>query len=173
MFGLALLGVVFSSCLMQTIGPAMGQGQTDATVKTGDRRASIEESKAALTDLVRRFTTAQQTFDVAALKALTSEDYIEVSPVGELDPREKMLGFYAPEHKTDGPPLAVSDISVRLFGDCGVVIATLSFTVQGRTVEMRSTYVAHNESSEWKLVSAQATGIRPKATKQSEPKPVK
>lgn len=40
---------------------------------------------------------AQRTFDQAAMDRLLAEDYVEVSPVGDVDPRAKVLSFYTPE----------------------------------------------------------------------------
>ena len=56
----------------------------------------------SLGELVQRFATAQGTFDRAALEALTAENYVEISPLGEVDPRSKMLSFYV---KHDDKPL--------------------------------------------------------------------
>ena len=118
-----------------------------------------------LTALVERFTRAQQGFDQPTLAKLTEESYIEISPLGEVDPRAKMLGFYAPEKKTAVPPLAtLSELDVRVYGDAGVVIAKLHWDLPGRAVEMRTTFVAHHGSEGWKLVSTAYTGIRPPPT---------
>jgi ketosteroid isomerase-like protein len=115
-------------------------------------------------DLVR----AQQNFDAATLGALTTVDYFEVSPVGELDSRDKMLGFYAPDKKTAAPAAEIREPVVRIFGDTAIVIAKLSYTVQppgqpARVMEMRATFVARREADRWKLASAHYTGIRPTA----------
>jgi ketosteroid isomerase-like protein len=115
----------------------------------------------ALTNLVRSFTQAQHDFDLATLRALTAENYVEVSPLGEVDARDKMLGFYAPDQKIAAPPVTVTDFSVRLFGDSAAVIAKITYDVPGHPMTMRGTYIAHREASGWKLVSVQCTAIRP------------
>lgn len=118
-----------------------------------------------LTALVRRHAEAQGSFDLATLKAITAENYVEISPVGEVDPREKMLSFYTPEQKRPSPQLKVDEPLVRVFGDSAVIYTRLSYTMgageTARTFAMRAGYVAQFKDGKWLLVSAQYTGIRP------------
>ncbi|NYE60888.1 hypothetical protein FHW58_002040 [Duganella sp. 1224] len=124
--------------------------------------APVEEE---LTALVKRHAEAQSTFDQATLKAITAENYVEISPVGEVDPREKMLSFYAPEQKRPGPQMKIDEPLVRVFGDSAVIYTRLTFTMgtdsAARTFAMRAGYVAQHKDGKWLLVSAQYTGIRP------------
>jgi uncharacterized protein (TIGR02246 family) len=116
--------------------------------------------------LVQRFTDAQTSFDVSALRDLTADDYVEVSPVGDVDPRAKMLGFYAPENKMTGVTVTLSEPQVRLFADdTAIVIEKLTYILPGpnnipRTNEMRGTFVARKTPTGWKLISTQFTGLR-------------
>ena len=73
-------------------------------------------------DLVRRHAQAQNGFDQAALRSLTADDYVEVSPAGEVDPRDKMLSFYAPEKKAPAPQVALEEPLTRINGDTAIVI---------------------------------------------------
>lgn len=122
---------------------------------------------APVTDLVRRFAEAQVAMDVPTLTALTEESYIEVSPVGEVDPREKMLTFYRKDEKRTLPTMQIEDSAARIFGDTAVVIAKISYATvvegQSRSFSLRSSFVAQKGSAGWKLVSAHHTAIRPKA----------
>lgn len=116
--------------------------------------------------LIGDFVLAQQNFDATALGALTTTDYLEVSPVGELDSREKMLGFYAPEKKTAAPAAEIREPVVRIYGNTAVAVAKLAYTIQppgqpARVMEMRATFVAYREADRWKLASSHYTGIRP------------
>jgi len=129
-----------------------------------------ESPSQALIHLVESFSQAQRTFDVAALASLTTDDYVEVSPLGEVDPREKMLGFYAPEHKVDAPEMVIEDTRVRVYGDTGVVLAKLSYSMKGideqrHTSELRGTFVARKTPDGWKLASSSFTPIRPQKAK--------
>jgi ketosteroid isomerase-like protein len=120
----------------------------------------------ALTDLIQRFTEAQRDMDAPTLKNLTAENYIEISPLGEVDPREKMLSFYVKDDKRVAPAVTVDETQTRLLGTTAVVIARVSYSraVDGpqRTFSLRSVFVAEKAGAAWKLVSAQYTPIRPK-----------
>jgi ketosteroid isomerase-like protein len=127
--------------------------------------AFARDDVAAVTDLTGKFLEAQRSFDLPALRALTAENYVEISPVGELDDRAKMLGFYAPEKKTQAPPLTIDNELTRVYGDVGIQTVKLTYTMtasgETRKMSLRATLVAHRSAGEWKMVSAQYTGIRP------------
>ena len=116
---------------------------------------------AAVTDLVRKFLDAQSRHDVPALRSLTAEQFVEISPLGEVDPREKMLGFYAGEASPTRPAIALDEREVRIVGDSAIVTVKLSFNVGGQTRSLRAGFVAHKDGVQWKLVSAQHTPMRP------------
>lgn len=130
-----------------------------------------DKTETELKSLVRRMVDAQAAFDVKALDAVLTPDYIEISPLGEFDTRDKVLGFYKPELK---PPanqmptnMELSDYSVRIYDKMAVVIVkeTFSFTADGKPLPPRSLrvmFVCKREKSGWKVASVQYTGIRPK-----------
>ena len=144
---------------------AGGEAPADAKsnmVLAGQVRAAGEVQR-----LIDAFTKAQRDFDQARLRALTTDGYVEISPIGEVDPRDKMLGFYAPANKVDAPAMTLSDISVRMVGrDTAVAITTIFYSVPTkdgpRTVSMRAVFVAAHEGRSWKLGSAQYTPVRTK-----------
>ena len=126
-----------------------------------------DKEAAALQDLARQMINAQGAFDVAALEKITTADYIEISPLGEFDPREKMLGFYKPELKPESVEVknSVDEFSVRNYGEFGIVIVRFNFSVlaDGKTVlqrSMRVTYVCRKEKGIWKIASGHYTGIQ-------------
>lgn len=108
--------------------------------------------------LASAYVAAQHDFDAAALGALTAPDFVEISPVGEVDPRDAVLGFYAADKRRPAPPMMLTEQSVRSFGDTGIVTARLSFGPGA----VRVVYVAQRGKDGWKLVSAQYTPIRAK-----------
>ena len=122
---------------------------------------------------VRSMADAQIAFDAARLDAIFTKDYIEISPVGEFDTRDKVLGFYKSELK---PPadkmstaIAIDEFSTRVYGKTAVVIARLTYniTANGKQMpprSMRVMVVGRKEGSVWKIASAQYTGIRPPQT---------
>ena len=125
---------------------------------------------AKLTALVKQMADAQRNYDAEALDKIFAADYIEISPVGEFDPREKVLGFYKPEMKPDASKMSATveatDFSIRSYDKFAIVITRLNFTrtVEGKTlppISMRATIVCRKEKGEWKIASAQYTGIRP------------
>jgi uncharacterized protein (TIGR02246 family) len=127
----------------------------------------------SLKNLVKQMTEAQTNYQPDALDKIFTADYIEISPVGEFDSREKVLAFYKPEMK---PPAAkmsatveATDFSIRNYGDFAVVITRLNYsmTSEGKTLpprSIRAMIVCRKEKGAWKIASAQYTGIRPPQT---------
>lgn len=120
--------------------------------------------------LLRQFTEAQKNYDVSKLDEILAPDYVEISPAGEVDPRAKVLGFYAPEKKSErGGELvsyALDEITTRIYGDTAIVVARLPFTMKtpdGQTMSraLRCTIVCRKMRGRWRIASAQYTGIRP------------
>lgn len=112
-------------------------------------------------DVVQKFLDAQAHFDVPALRALTGDQFVEISPLGEVDPRDRMLGFYAKEAPPGAPVPVIDERQVRVFGDSAIVTVRITFTVNAQPRSLRSTFVTHKESGQWKVVSAQHTPMRP------------
>lgn len=108
--------------------------------------------------VVDAFVAAQGAFDQATLAQLTAPDYVEISPLGEVDPRDKMLGFYAPDKKQPYPPITASERDVRVTGDLALVTSRLAFGERA----LRAVFVLRRDAGKWLLVSAQFTPIRVK-----------
>ena len=124
----------------------------------------------ALKSLVDRMTTAQTEYDAKTLDNILTADYIEISPLGEFDPRDKVLGFYSAEAKAAAAAVKASveatEHSIRNYGSFAVVIARLNYTMSMDSKPMpprsiRVTYLMKKEKEGWKIASAQYTGIRP------------
>jgi ketosteroid isomerase-like protein len=120
---------------------------------------------------VRRYFDAVKRNDVAVLESLLAQDYVEVSPFGQVDKRAQVIGFYRVAAKaqtgqaSELAAVAVDELSVRIYGDVAVAVAGESFTmnVAGKPVArpMRSTLVWHKTGGAWKLVSSHHTTVRP------------
>jgi uncharacterized protein (TIGR02246 family) len=127
------------------------------------------KNETALKSLTKQLTDAQSSFDAKALDRIFTSDYIEISPAGEFDPRDKVLGFYAPSAKPAGytsPSVELSDYSIRDYGKFAIVIVKLTYTMtmDGKSMpprSIRATFVCRSEKGEWKIASSQFTGIRP------------
>jgi len=122
-----------------------------------------QNDDAELTGLVRQMANAQVGFDVPTLDHIFTSDYIEISPAGEFDPREKVLGFYKVDAKPNAiPALEISEFSIRNYGKFAIVIAKFTYTTSPTlpTRSMRATFVCRREKNVWKIASSQYTGIR-------------
>lgn len=112
--------------------------------------------------LIDRFDAARIQHDPATLAKTLAPDYEEISPVGEVDDREKVLGFYAPELKRTAPPMTNDALVIRSRGDTAIITTRKSFTIPGGPVRsVRVRYVAERAAGKWLLVSAQYTPIPP------------
>lgn len=112
--------------------------------------------------LIDRFETARIRHDTATLTKTLAADYEEISPIGEVDAREKVLGFYAPELKRPAPAMTSEPLVIRSRGDVAVITTRKSFTLPGGTTRsVRVRYVAERAASRWLLISAQYTPIPP------------
>jgi ketosteroid isomerase-like protein len=137
---------------------------------------AASKNAAALKSLVKQMTDAQLAYDATALDKLFTSDYIEISPLGEFDPRDKVLGFYKPEMKPDAAKMSASldinDYSIREYGDSAIVIAKFDYKMSSEGKELpprsiRAMVICRREKGSWKIASTQYTGIRPPAKPQS------
>ncbi len=120
--------------------------------------------------MVRRMIEAQANFESAVLEQVYAPDYIEISPVGEVDERPKAIGFYrvpnADEANNNAPFAELSDFDVRNYGNHAIVIAKLTFRSKDVSQKlpagsMRVVLLRRKLKDVWKISSAQFTGIRP------------
>ena len=140
------------------------------TILTAIGFAQTNKDEAAIQAVVKRMVTAQTAYDAKTLDAIFASDYIEISPVGEFDPRDKVLCFYKPEVKPDPSKMTASteitDWSIRSYGGFAVAIARFNYsvTMEGKPLpprSMRAMAVLRKEKGNWKIASVQYTGIRP------------
>lgn len=135
--------------------------------------AQNDADTTALKAVIDRMTAAQIAYDADALDRVYTADFIEISPMGEFDIREKVLSFYKPDQKASSGGVNV-DIakdyrSVRTYGSTAVVIVEFTYTMSkdGKSMppqKMMVTIVGRKERGNWKVASAQYTGIRPPKT---------
>lgn len=126
--------------------------------------------------LITQAISAQANFDAEALDRIYASDYVEISPIGEVDPREKAIGFYKlkPPSGTMKTTSGAEEISVRNYGNFAVLTARIIFSQAGNEMpsriltSFRATYVCRKENGKWKISSFQVTGIRPPRPPQSK-----
>ena len=123
---------------------------------------------AQILTVLQALVDSQVTFDQKRMDSVLAPDYVEISPVGDVDDRAKVLSFYAPDQKANAPvgKAVLSEVSSRGYGDMAVTIAKLTFnfaTPQGTmSREMRSVYVTRNINGRWLVVSSQFTPMKTK-----------
>lgn len=131
------------------------------------------KDETAIRSAIDAMTNAQSAYNAAGLDRLFTADYIEISPVGEFDPRAKVLTFYtlAEKEKSAGVSISVAEDfrSIRVYGDTAIAIVEMTFTMSkdGETApprKMMATTVLRKERGTWKIASVQYTGIRPPAS---------
>lgn len=109
----------------------------------------------------RRYFAAEAAFDVKALDAVLAPQFVEISPRGEVDERDRVLGFYAPDHKSAAPPMELGNFRTRVHGNAAVVSARVSYSVNGQSVALTVGISAIENHGKWKLLSAQYTRVAP------------
>ncbi|KQM57844.1 MULTISPECIES: nuclear transport factor 2 family protein [unclassified Sphingomonas] len=124
--------------------------------------SAAPEPAAAVEALVDRFDAARAAFDPTALAATLADDYVEISPVGTVDSRTAVLGFYAVDQRRPVPPMTHDERVVRIVGTTAFVTERKAITLPGGTTRtIRIGYVARRGGGGWRLVSAQYTPIPP------------
>ena len=131
--------------------------------------AAGDRDDAVLLQQANALVAAQLAFDQPALERLLAPDYLEVSPVGELDTREEVIGFYSPAAKAAAGPqplgATLDDVQTRLHGDAATLIARETIRMPAgdgtRDIAMRVQFQFRMLDGQWRLASTQYTGIRP------------
>ena len=136
-----------------------------ATTPASAQPRETQAVPAPILALINAFSAARANFDAKALDALLAPDYVEVSPLGEVDRRQTVLGFYTLDKATPAPPMTLGTQDVRRYGNITIVIGSVDYRVPdqtGATVirTMRVTYVARRVGNRWLMASAQYTGVR-------------
>ena len=85
-------------------------------ITTPGEARSVGSSDASIIALVQAFSDARSHFDPKALDALLTPDYVEVSPRGEIDRRQAVLGFYDADKATPAPPMSLATQDVSRYG---------------------------------------------------------
>ena len=126
---------------------------------------SVEVDIQKLGQRAEAFVRVRNQFDQAAMIAMMAPEYQEVSPVGEVDSRERVIGFYAPDKKKPAPPMTITETIARPAGTIGVVTMRVAYAVPGKDGQMqtralRAGFVARRIKGDWQFVSLQFTPIR-------------
>lgn len=136
-------------------------------------QAASSPAERAVVNVIQQLADAQRQFDQAALDRLLTADYIEVSPVGDVDDRAKVISFYSADAKAKSPvvsSIVIDEPNVRIDGDHASVIVRQTTTVgpaaSSRTVVMRVTAHLRRSNNVWRILSTHYTAIRTPAKPQ-------
>ncbi len=124
----------------------------------------------AIRSTITQYNEAVRVYDSVALDRHFHPDYVEVSPVGEVDSRARTLSFYKlPEGKKPASPDSISldELSVRMpTKDVAIAIFRLTMTFkngeQKFDMQFRATSCLKLEKGKWLIFGTQAVGMRPK-----------
>lgn len=130
----------------------------------GDGAASAEKA-------ARRYFAAEAQFDLDALESVLDPQFVEISPLGEVDERDKVLSFYTPDQKVATPPMRFDPYVVRQHGDFAVMSTRATVDIGGQTRAITIGLTARRDADGWKLLSAQYTAFRPKIAPPADAKP--
>jgi ketosteroid isomerase-like protein len=157
---------MIANMLLLIAAPAMA----GAPVQAGAPAAGDK----VLVKLVQDFVDAERDFDQKRLATLITDDYVEISPIGDVDPRTAFLGFYAADKKQPFPPMKMGEPLIRHWGDTASIITSIAFERPGpagqpaQQFAMRVGLTAVRSAGTWRLASAQYT---PQRSKAPAPKP--
>ncbi|WP_348730734.1 nuclear transport factor 2 family protein [Rheinheimera texasensis] len=131
---------------------------------TPTTQVPTEQATAAAARLAQQYVDATSGFDQALLQQILAADFQEISPVGEVDSREKVISFYPAAAKAKAPPVTatLSELNSQLYADQLVITtAKLTYTFDGtpHSRSMRVQFVSALQQGRWQLVSSQFTGI--------------
>jgi hypothetical protein len=132
------------------LGVAAFSSQAIAADRTGE-----------LEELGKSYVAAQFEFDQQAIARMTAEQFVEISPKGEVDERAAVLDFYAPDKRRPAPPYHVSQSRVRVTGASAVITQIVTIGQAPRSMSLSQLLVATRVGDEWLLVSSQSTPLPP------------
>jgi len=132
--------------------------------KSGLPRAEKHEGRREIDQLEEAWRNAFVKSDTAAMGTLLADDFIGISPSGTLQNKEQMLANMG-SGRLHIASMVLSDRKVRFYGATAVV--TSLATVSGTNAEseisgsFRYTRVYVRTAGQWKVVSFEASRIRP------------
>ena len=120
-------------------------------------------------ELVERWATAEQGYDVAALDRLLANDFVGVGPVGFVLGRDQWLARFG--NGLENRAFTVQDAQVREYGTAAVVVGVLdqetSFQGADNSGRFRLSLVAARPADRWLLANAHIGMLQPSASRPS------
>lgn len=137
---------------------------------------SQSKKDAEIIAIARQMAEAQQNYDPATLEKIYASDYVEISPKGEIDERNKAIGFYkvddAETARSKTPKYVLDEFKVRHYGKFAMAIARFSFGSKTDSAKPpmpvgTAVFAMRKEKGTWKIYSAQFTPFPPPQRPQS------
>lgn len=118
--------------------------------------------------LLNDYAKAATTYDVKRLEELLAPEYLEVSPIGDVDLRDKVLSFHRIPESQRGPmpsSVAISELKIRFLDKTKAVAVfredlEIARAEQKIKMSFRFTSVVVKQGNAWKLISNHANAIR-------------
>lgn len=152
-------GLIRGSALALALSLALGLAEAPAfgaDPASPSTQPAREQSPAGV---VAAFVEAQGRLDTAQMNALMADDYVEISPLGAIDPRRDVIGFFSdPAMRPYTVSLSVEQ--ERQWSGSAVVIATLASEVGGKQRLLRTTYYLRRGATSWLVAAVQYTAVR-------------
>lgn len=123
-----------------------------------------------LINVIKKAVEAQENYDPITLDKIYASDYIEISPKGEIDEREKAIGFYKVEDlekaKSRTPRYILDEFKIRNYGKYAMIISRFSIAFKNDMSKPPTPvglvlYGLRKEKGAWKIYSAQFTPFPP------------
>lgn len=125
---------------------------------------ALSSSDAQVRATLESYVKAVVQYDVPELDRLFDQSYLEVSPLGEVDQREKVLGFYRVPADQRGPTpnaYSIDELLVRYPAkDVSVAVFREDIAVGDHKMSFRFTTLLKQSTNGWRLVSNHVNGIR-------------
>ncbi|WP_338425951.1 nuclear transport factor 2 family protein [Sphingopyxis kveilinensis] len=119
------------------------------------------ECAAEAARVVEDYVEAQNRLDTSRMARLMDPDYVEISPLGALDDRSAVLGFYSDPNASRQDIALEVDTQRALDAGCTIIA---SLVLKGATGErrLRVTYTLRRAAGTWRIAVVQYTAVRPK-----------
>ncbi len=131
---------------------------------------SHPDEKYAVAMVLTRFVHAQADYDQSVIEALLSSDYAEISPLGQVDTRSDVIGFYSKEIAEQAAVAKtsqmaeLSDIIIEVIKDLSLVRAKEVVVAEKdgvqHSIAFRVSFILQRSTNGWLIKAAQYTPIR-------------
>lgn len=111
--------------------------------------------------VVEDYVEAQNRLDTSRMARLMDTDYVEISPLGALDDRSDVLGFYS-DANASRQDIALEVDTLRTWDAGCAIVASLVLKLATGERRLRVTYTLRRAARTWRIVVVQYTAIRPK-----------